>query len=123
MEDEPGVAPRILGWLDGLVVPLQHALGQGEGAVLLGDQGARHEEDPGGALLGVHPVRLPGGRRLDLIGVEDDEPVEVADAITSKPSVWSTYSEVLTEDEAAFHFFVLHPQDRRVVGVVARKAA
>ena len=36
VEDEPAVAPRFPWWVHSLVVPLEHSLGLGEGAVLLG---------------------------------------------------------------------------------------
>src|SRR5918997_1274163 len=122
VEDKPGVAPGIFGRLDGLVVPLQHALGLGKGAVLLGDQGAGHEEDLGGALLRVHPVHLPRGRRLDLIGVQDNEPVEVSDAVAGEPRVRPSDGEVLPKDEATLYPAVLHAHDHSVVGVVAGDA-
>ena len=122
MVDEPGVAPRVARRLDGLVVPLQHALGLGEGAVLLGDERRGDEEDLRGALLGVYALHLPGGGGLYLVGVEDHEPVQVPQAVLGHLDVRPADREVLPEDEAALHVPVLHVHDRRVVGVVAREA-
>ena len=81
MEDEPGVAACVAGRFDGLVVPLQHALGLGKGAVLLGDERRGDEEDLRGALLGVYAFHLPGGGCLYLVGVEDHEPVQFPQAV------------------------------------------
>src|SRR5829696_4507268 len=122
MEDEPGVAPGIARRFDGPVVPLQHALGLGEGAVLLGDERRGDEEDLRCALLGVYVVHLPGGGGLYLVGIEDHEPVQGPQGVLGQLDVWPADREVLPEDEAALHVPVLHVHDRRVVGVVVREA-
>src|SRR5919199_578993 len=119
MEDEPGVAPCVVGRLDGLLVPLQHAVGLGKGAVLLGDERRRYKEDLRAGLAGVHPVGLPGGCGLYFEGVQDDEPVEGAEAVSGHPALRAPRREVLPKGEATLHVAVLHLHDRRVVGVVA----
>src|SRR5215208_2547611 len=122
MEDEPGVASGVARRFDGLVVPLQHALGLGKGAVLLGDERRGDEEDLRGALLGVYALHLPDRGGLYLVGIQDHEPVQVPQAVLGQLDVRPADRKVLSEDEAALHVSVLHVHDRRVVGVVAREA-
>src|SRR5918997_1161545 len=122
MEDEPGVTPGVARRFDGLVVPLQHALGLGERAVLLRDERRGDEEDLRAALLGLYAVHLPGGGGLYLVGVQAPEPVQVPQAVLGHLDVRSADREVLPEDEAALNLPVFHVHDRWVVGVVAREA-
>ena len=93
--------------LDGLVVPLQHALGVGEAAVLLGVRGGGQEEHLGADVLGAHlpgldlrPVLPPGGG-LDELEVAHDQPVEVGHAQALHLGVGRPDGGVLAEQEVA----------------------
>src|SRR5918999_46940 len=118
MEDEPGVTPGVARRFDGLVVPLQHALGLGERAVLLRDERRGDEEDLRAALLWLYAVHLPGGGGLYLVGVQDHEPVQVPQAVLGHLDVWPADREVLSEDEAALNLpvFHVHVRHRQVAG-------
>ena len=100
-------------------MPLQKALGLGEGAVFLGDQCTGDKEDLGAALLGLCAVELPGLSGLYPVGVEDHEPVEVPQAVAGHLDVGSSDREVLPEDEATLHIAVFHIHYGGVVGVIA----
>ena len=113
-----GVARRV----DRLVAPLQHPLGLGERAGLLGVRGGGQEEDLGPDLLGDQLAGLdlravlPERRRLDHLQVADDEPVEVGQAEPLHLAVGRADRGVLPHQEVA----LAAPLDLRLHGRVRR---
>ena len=122
---EPQIRAAVLRRLDGLAVPLHQPLGVGERAVLLGVRGRRQEEDLRGYLLGTRLARLdlrrvvPECRRLDLVGVAHDEPVEARERLALKRSVGGADGGVLSDHDESLRLPVDHAQHHRVVRVVA----
>ena len=93
--------------LDGLVVPLQHPLGVGEAAVLLGVRGGGQEEHLGADVLGAQLAGLdlravlPPGRALDQREVAHHQPVEVGHAQALHLGVGRADGRVLADQEVA----------------------
>src|SRR3712207_552237 len=108
MEDEPGVAPRVTRRFNSFIVPLQHPLGLGERALLLGYERARYIKDLRTVLFRVHPVRLPSSGGLYLVGVQDNEKFEVPQRVAGEAGVGAADGEVLSEDKGALYAAVLH---------------
>ena len=104
---EPQVAAGVPGRLDRLVVPLQHPLGVGEGAVLLGVRGGGQEEHLGADVLRAHlpgldlRAVLPEGGALDHDQVPDHQPVQAGQAEPLHPAVGRADRRVLAEQEVA----------------------
>src|SRR5699024_2630875 len=102
---EPQFAAGVPGRLHGLVAPLEHALGVGEGALLLHVVGGREVEDLGADLLRAHHAGLDLGARLPEIGaldhheVADDQPVQVRQAGALHAAVGRAHGRVLAHEE------------------------
>src|SRR5581483_6151167 len=62
MVHKPGVAAGVAGGIDCFVMPLQHALSVGEGAVFLALPGSGEEKDLGADFLGIEFAPLYLGR-------------------------------------------------------------
>src|SRR5262245_51918552 len=107
MIGEPQVAASVTAGLDCLVPPLQHALGVGETAGLLGVRGGRQEEDLGPDVLRPQLAGLdfgavfPPGRALDQREVAYDEPVQVRHPEPLHLAVRRPDGRVLPEEEVA----------------------
>ena len=106
-------------------MPLQHPLGVGEAARLLGVRRRGQEEHLGLDVFGAHlpgldlGAVLPPGRALDHRHVPDDQPVEVGHAEPLHAGVGRADGRVLAEQEVAFASPVQLLQHGHVGAVVA----
>ncbi len=125
MVEEPQVGAALAGRLQGLLPPLQHPLGLGEGAIFLHMRGRRQEEHLGAALgghdlAGGHLGRvLPEGRALNKEQVTHHQPVEVGHAQPLRPAMRRADRRVLPDQEVALYLAVDHVQHLPVRAVVA----
>ena len=121
---EPEVAAGISGGLDRGVMPLQHALGVGEAARLLGVRRGGQEEHLGLDVLRAHLLGLdlrsvlPERRALDHDQVPHHQPVQVGQAHPLHPAVRRTDRRVLPEQEVTLAVAV-DLRDHGLVGAVA----
>ena len=122
---EPQLASGVAVRFDRLVVPLQHSLGVGEAAVLLGVRSRREEEHLGPDVLrpDLSAVDLGGGLpelgRLVRGEVADDHPLGGTEALSVQSAVHRANRGVLAHDEISLDHAVGHGRDRGHVRVVA----
>ncbi len=116
---EPRLGARVARRIDRLVVPLQHALCVGEGAVLLGRPGGRHEKYLCLHFSWVDAVHLPEVRRLHQERVAHDAPAELAHRGTLQPRAGAAGGEVFAHHEEALDLAVAHGEKQWIIGVVA----
>ena len=123
--DEPGLAGGISRGLHGLLAPLEHALGLGEGAFLLHVARGREQEHLGGDLLRIElapahlgRVRAPERGGLDLHQVPHDQPLELRQGAALESRVLGAHGGVLSHDEQPLHLPIGHLEPVGEVGVV-----
>ena len=125
---EPEIRATITRRFHGLVTPLQQPLRVGERAELLGVRGGRQQEHLGADVRGLELTALdlgrvvPERRRLDLVQVAHDQPVEARQRAPMQLRVRGADRRVLAEQKEAVHPPVDHAEHRLVCGVVARDA-
>jgi hypothetical protein len=124
LDHEACFGAGVAGGIDPFVMPLDEALGVGEGPFLLRADRGGEEED-----LGLDVARaefafahfgrvVPEGGGLDLVHVADDEPVELAERAAGQFRVLPADGRVLPHAEEAFHEAVAHRGDHPLEGVV-----
>ena len=122
---EPQLRARVAGRLEGLVTPLQQALGVGERALLLDVRGGRHQEDLGGDVLGAQLARLdlrrspPELGRLDGRQIAHHQPAQSRESPALQAGVLRAHGRVLTHHQQPVQPAVQRAQHRREVRVVA----
>ncbi len=125
MVDEPEVAAAVAVRRHRFVMPLQHPVGVGEAAGLLGVRRGREEEDLGSDVRGCQLAGLdlravlPPRRRLDQVEVADHEPVQLGHPQALHPRVGRADGRVLPKEEVAHAPAVHLVHDGLVGGVVA----
>src|SRR5262249_56209489 len=94
----------------GWVVPLEHAFGVREGAVLLDDRGSRQEEDLGRDRLRVYTVwiRVPVAGALGLEEITDHQPVEPPHRVAVQSSIRASRRWVLSHEEGPADLAPMH---------------
>src|SRR4029434_10937703 len=82
-------------------MPLNHALGIGERAVLLDDRSCWQKEDLGGNGFGVQPfgIRIPEAGALRLKKIPDHQPVEASQSIAMQASIGASRRWFLSAQE------------------------